>query len=312
VAGLTRHAAALLLLALCSAVQAEVPTWHGVNGQPLLIGTMFGTNGQTVHILKPDKSTADIRLGTLSMADRAVVLAQDKPEFQRTFRQWSSASGTYHVDAKAILIDGPNVRLARADTKVVSVPIDKLSKDDRSYLDRLQEAIRSPAFASTNDDPFSSVESFTGGSKPPVRTAPKTNAVAPQHEAGGLAADPIVYVTKTGKKYHTEGCRSLHAGGIPMPLSEATTKYSPCSICHPPLVGESDSAAAAKTTPPRTTTNRAPKEVPSNSITTPVRPNPDDEKVTGHTATGIPTYTGPRGGEYHYSKSGKKVYERKK
>ncbi len=34
--------------------------------------------------------------------------------------------------------------------------------------------------------------------------------------------------------------------------------------------------------------------------------------ATGHTATGLPIYTGPRGGQYHYSKSGKKVYERKK
>jgi SLA1 Homology Domain 1 (SHD1) protein len=40
--------------------------------------------------------------------------------------------------------------------------------------------------------------------------------------------------------------------------------------------------------------------------------NPYSERVTGHTATGIPTYTGPRGGQYHYSKSGKKVYEKKK
>jgi hypothetical protein len=35
-----------------------------------------------------------------------------------------------------------------------------------------------------------------------------------------------------------------------------------------------------------------------------------DEQVTGHTATGIPTYTGPRGGHYHLSPSGKKVYEK--
>ncbi len=32
----------------------------------------------------------------------------------------------------------------------------------------------------------------------------------------------------------------------------------------------------------------------------------------GTTATGIPTYVGPRGGVYHYSKSGKKVYERRR
>jgi endonuclease G len=36
------------------------------------------------------------------------------------------------------------------------------------------------------------------------------------------------------------------------------------------------------------------------------------EKQTGTTATGIPQYTGPRGGTYHYSKSGKKVYNKKK
>jgi hypothetical protein len=30
------------------------------------------------------------------------------------------------------------------------------------------------------------------------------------------------------------------------------------------------------------------------------------------TATGIPTYVGPRGGVYHYSRSGKKVYERRR
>lgn len=36
------------------------------------------------------------------------------------------------------------------------------------------------------------------------------------------------------------------------------------------------------------------------------------EQQTGTTATGIPTYTGPRGGIYHYSKSGKKIYSKKK
>jgi hypothetical protein len=37
-----------------------------------------------------------------------------------------------------------------------------------------------------------------------------------------------------------------------------------------------------------------------------------DETPSGYTATGIPTYTGPRGGQYHYSKSGRKVYEKQK
>jgi len=34
--------------------------------------------------------------------------------------------------------------------------------------------------------------------------------------------------------------------------------------------------------------------------------------VTGYNAKGIPTFTGPRGGVYHYSASGGKVYEKYK
>jgi endonuclease G len=37
-----------------------------------------------------------------------------------------------------------------------------------------------------------------------------------------------------------------------------------------------------------------------------------EEVQSGTTPTGIPSYTGPRGGIYHYSKSGKKVYSKKK
>ncbi len=36
------------------------------------------------------------------------------------------------------------------------------------------------------------------------------------------------------------------------------------------------------------------------------------EQAFGTTATGIPTYVGPRGGIYHYSASGRKVYQRKR
>lgn len=51
------------------------------------------------------------------------------------------------------------------------------------------------------------------------------------------AADPesvTVYVTRTGTKYHRSGCRHLSKSSIPTPLSEAKTRYSPCSVCKPP------------------------------------------------------------------------------
>jgi|SRR5271157_2597409 len=67
-------------------------------------------------------------------------------------------------------------------------------------------------------------------------------------------------------------------------------------------------------------------QVPASSTTTEPNPTPEEHSSPpsvanqapsgdtpyGTTATGIPTYVGPRGGVYHYSKSGKKVYERRR
>lgn len=42
----------------------------------------------------------------------------------------------------------------------------------------------------------------------------------------------IVYVTKTGKTYHREGCGYLNKSSIPLTLYEAESKgYTPCSRC---------------------------------------------------------------------------------
>lgn len=61
----------------------------------------------------------------------------------------------------------------------------------------------------------------------------KRQAVAP-----GTKTEPeddiIVYVTKTGKKYHKAGCRYLRKSSIPIKLKDAKSRYSPCSVCKPP------------------------------------------------------------------------------
>lgn len=43
--------------------------------------------------------------------------------------------------------------------------------------------------------------------------------------------DPIVYVTKTGAKYHSGYCRYLRKSKIPISLSSARGRYSACSVC---------------------------------------------------------------------------------
>ena len=45
----------------------------------------------------------------------------------------------------------------------------------------------------------------------------------------------IVYITRSGKKYHREGCSSLRSSKIPIFLDEACKRrYAPCSRCDPP------------------------------------------------------------------------------
>lgn len=45
----------------------------------------------------------------------------------------------------------------------------------------------------------------------------------------------IVYITRTGSKYHRSGCSSLSRSKIEITLKEAVDKgYEPCKRCRPP------------------------------------------------------------------------------
>ena len=43
-----------------------------------------------------------------------------------------------------------------------------------------------------------------------------------------------VYVTRTGAKYHSDGCRYLSRSKIEISLEDAERSYTPCSVCNPP------------------------------------------------------------------------------
>ncbi|MBU3217814.1 hypothetical protein LL033_24720 (plasmid) [Clostridium estertheticum] len=44
----------------------------------------------------------------------------------------------------------------------------------------------------------------------------------------------MVYITKTGKKYHSAGCRYLRRSEISIKKSEAINEgYTACSVCNP-------------------------------------------------------------------------------
>jgi hypothetical protein len=44
-----------------------------------------------------------------------------------------------------------------------------------------------------------------------------------------------VYITRSGKKYHLDGCRYLAAGKTAISLKDAKAKgYTACKVCRPP------------------------------------------------------------------------------
>lgn len=68
-----------------------------------------------------------------------------------------------------------------------------------------------------------------------------TGATKASASSSGAAAtstasgDTTVYITKTGKKYHTEGCTSLSKSKIAISLEDAKQEgYTACSKCNPP------------------------------------------------------------------------------
>ena len=61
------------------------------------------------------------------------------------------------------------------------------------------------------------------------------SAIASPNTTPLVSGDTIVYVTRTGSKYHRDGCSSLSKSKIPITLKEAVESgYGPCKRCNPP------------------------------------------------------------------------------
>src|ERR1700722_5348475 len=87
-----------------------------------------------------------------------------------------------------------------------------------------------------------------GTVSPNAKVAPMTASptVANDKTVAADAKDPMVYVTKSGKSYHTKDCQ-FAKNGTPMKLSEASKKYTACSKCKPPVAANAAAPAPKKT-----------------------------------------------------------------
>lgn len=82
----------------------------------------------------------------------------------------------------------------------------------------------------------SETRQFSGHFGPPfLHVGPEPDIVGSGRGWTSASDEIIVYVTRTGEKYHRESCSYLRQSKIETTLSEAIEDgYTPCSRCHPP------------------------------------------------------------------------------
>lgn len=76
-----------------------------------------------------------------------------------------------------------------------------------------------------------------------------------------------VYVTKTGKKYHADGCRYLSKSSYSISLSDAKAKgYDACSVCKPSSTVKTTPSTAPQTQKKETQNYNTPTNQSSQSV----------------------------------------------
>lgn len=134
------------------------------------------------------------------------------------------------------LVEGKKVRLEYDQTR-----IDKYGRtlayvylEDGTFLNA--EIIRKGYGFAYTKYPFKYLDEFRQYEKE-ARENEKGLWSPREEKKPEVREDTTVYITKTGKKYHTEDCRYLSKSKIPISLKEAIQRgYTPCSVCSPPLI----------------------------------------------------------------------------
>lgn len=91
-------------------------------------------------------------------------------------------------------------------------------------------SIKTPTTTTTEPPTTTTEASTTTTTEAPTTTTSTTTTTVPD------GVQVTVYKTRTGEKYHQEGCGSLSKSKIPITLDEAKTLgLEPCKNCKPPV-----------------------------------------------------------------------------
>lgn len=91
----------------------------------------------------------------------------------------------------------------------------------------------SGAGAEASDD--AAILESAPGAVPNADTMEAEAEPSEEEAPGGEDAEVVVYITKTGTKYHVATCGTLKQSKIEITLEEAKAQgYEPCKLCNPP------------------------------------------------------------------------------
>lgn len=100
------------------------------------------------------------------------------------------------------------------------------------------EVVRQGYGTVLTDYPFKHLDAFRAYADRAREAGKGLYGVAPKADPAGKPPQDqtvTVYGTKSGKKYHADGCTYLSKSKVPMTLAEARAKgLTPCSVCNPP------------------------------------------------------------------------------
>lgn len=87
-----------------------------------------------------------------------------------------------------------------------------------------------------NAPPPESTSSIISSTAPEPVSSEAPVIEEPEPEPEPQKTEVTVYITKTGEKYHRDGCQYLRKSQIATSLESAKSRgYTPCSRCHPPV-----------------------------------------------------------------------------
>jgi micrococcal nuclease len=179
-----------------------------------------------------DGDTLVVRLDDQSIKVRLIdVDAPESVDPRRPVQRFARESAAFIRQ----LVEGKTVRLAY---EPAGARIDRYGRT-LAYLHRVDDDIfvnrelvaKGYAFAYVQY-PFQYMEDFRAAERSARERG--LGLWGPDPAPSKPNADEVVYVTKTGTKYHRAGCRALAKSAMAIRLAEVGKRYQPYGVCDPP------------------------------------------------------------------------------